>query len=112
MTKAPVEVIRRYGRRYLLERPQDDTITDGYAVKNAPKKLNIFAHAQPLSPKELRNLAPGQNASDWRNLWSIDEVFLRDRIHIDGKIFTLQTEATWSEGGFWHATVSRVIDRL
>lgn len=106
------DVIRFRSQPYTVQRPAAPTVTDGYAIPNTPTTLTITAHVQPLNTKELRNLLPGQNGSDWRNIWSLDLIRLRDRILIEGRYYTLQSEATWTQGSFWHAQVVYVLDTL
>lgn len=106
------DVIRFRSQKYTVQRPTAPTVTDGYAIPNTPTTVTIDAHVQPLDTKELRNLPPGQNGSDWRNIWSLQLIRIRDRILIEGNYYTLQSEATWVQGAFWRAQVVRVMDQL
>jgi hypothetical protein len=104
-----------YRRSYDIprRRPAADTITDGYAIPGAPTSDTIFGTVQPLSGKELRNLPPGQNALDWRNVWSLDELFLRDQLTIEGVTYVVQQVDPWQiDGQYWKAQACRVADRL
>jgi len=104
------DVIRRRGRNYTVSRPGSPTITDGYAVAGTPTAITVFAHVQPLSGEELRNLPPGQNATDWRIVWSIEELQLRDVITIDGDTYSVQRLMPWQD--HWQAHVTKVRDTL
>ena len=87
---AVVDVVRSRVKTLALERPGATVNTDGFATKAAPVVSTIEAHAQPLSPKEIRDLEPGQNATDWRNIWSEEEMFLSDVITSLGKKYTIK----------------------
>jgi hypothetical protein len=62
--------------------------------------------------EQLRNLPPGQNSSDWRNVWSMQQLLIKDRIQIDGQWFIVQREEEWVEGQFWHGQASIIRDTL
>jgi hypothetical protein len=104
------DVIRRHGRTYSVSRPGVVTVTDGYAIPGAPATITVFAHAQTLSGEELRNLPPGENSADWRIVWSLDELQLRDKITIDGDAYSVQRISPWP--AHWQANVSKVRDSL
>jgi len=106
------DVVSRHSKRYTVHRPTPATVTDGFAVAATPDTFVVKAHVQPLSPKELRNLEPGQNGSDWRNVWCLSLLKLRDRIKIESQWYTVQREETWVEGEFWHVQVVRAMDTL
>lgn len=108
---AVVDVIRRRGRTRIVERPSQATLVDGYAVPGTPTKHKVFATDQPLSGAEIRNLPPGQNATDWRNVWSDAELKLLDSIVLSDGNYTVERLMQWAEGVFWHVQVVRVRDQ-
>lgn len=103
------DVIRRRGRPYTVQRPTV-TYTDGYALPGTPVSLTIFAHVQTLSGEELRNLPPGQNSSDYRIVWSLNELNVRDIITIDAETYTVQRVSPWPN--HWQGVVTKVRDTL
>lgn len=107
-----IDVIKRHGRKLAVQTPKAKTITDGYAIDNGSTQRYVIGTIQPLSPKELRNMPEGQNAADWRNVWSVSELLLRDRVQIDSQWYTVQRVEFWDEGKFWKAQVTRAIDKL
>ena len=107
-------VIIRHQKTVTLSRPSAETVTNGYAVPGTPTvDTSFLAAVQPLSPKELRNLPPGQNASDWRSFWSLSEMKLKDIITApDGNQYVIQSRIYWDDGEFWQAQGSKVHDTL
>jgi len=99
---AIVDVIRKRVRTATLSRSAAAVITDGYAAPGAATTSEIDVHDQPLTPEEIRNLPPGQNATDWRNIWSETQLILRDRVTVGGKTYTVQRDEFWREGPFYH----------
>ena len=87
------------------------TVTDGYGIPGTPSKIKVIATDQPLSGVEIRNLPPGQNASDWRNVWSDTELNVLDRITLRDGDYTVERLLPWYEGVFWHVQVVRVRDQ-
>lgn len=100
---AVVDVVRARATTLQVERPGGTVNTDGFATKAAPVISTIEVHAQPLSPKEVRDLAPGQNATDWRNFWSEEEIKISDVITSVGKKYTIKRVEFWPEGEFYRA---------
>lgn len=107
-----VDVIRRRVTPHTLTRPGAHAIVDGIATPAAGSDITIDAYSQPMSPKELRNLPPGQNAGEWRNVWTEDSIKIRDVITINGNGFTVQRVSVWEEGPFTIANVNRIEDVL
>lgn len=103
-------VIRRHQEAVTLTRPGAETVVGGYAQEGTPGAFTIQAVVQPLQPKELRNLPPGQNATDWRNVWSLVELRIKDQITILGETFVLQNAVSWQQGGFYQAQGVKVSD--
>ena len=100
---AVVDVVRARAKPLQLERPGATINTDGFATKGAPVVSTIEAHAQPLSPQEVRDLEPGQNATAWRNIWSEEEMRVSDVITSLGKKYTVKRIEFWPEGNFYRA---------
>ena len=107
-----VDVIKRRAKPYNLTRLGTPTIVDGIATPGTPTVTEIQAVQQPMTAKELRNLPPGQNAGEWRNIWSEDEMKLTDTISINGLTFTVQRVALWEDGPFYIANANRTEDVL
>jgi len=107
-----IDVIRSRAQTYQLIRPGTATLNQGYAVEAAPTIIPTDAHIQPLTPKQIRDLPPGQNATDWRNIWSEQEMRISDRITENGVTFTVKTIEYWEEGQFYHATAVITLDTL
>lgn len=107
-----VDVIRKRAKKLPLERPGVAVRNEGYASEGPPDPLTISAHAQPLSPKEIRDLPPGQNATDWRNIWSEEEMIFSDRITSEGKKYTVKRIEYWPEGPFYRAAAVKTEDVL
>jgi hypothetical protein len=106
-------ITRRAKKRPVLRPPVGPrTVVDGYQAPAQPSTFDANIYPQPLSHREVRNLPEGQNASDWRTLWSDKELKLLDRVNVDGDFFTVESVAKWPEGNFWIAHAVRVIDRL
>src|SRR5215208_4450917 len=97
------DVIRRRGDNIQISRPGSITVTDGYAIPAADSTVTVFGVVQPLSGEEIRNLPPGENSVDWRNVWATTEIRVRDRLTADGMLFTIQKIEDWNAapGGFW-----------
>lgn len=94
-------------------RPGTATRSGGYAKPGTPTTKTILAHVQPLSPKEIRDLPPGQNAIDWRNFWSTtDELLIKDSITTGGITYRLKSVIFWDEGEFWQGQGSKVSDTI
>jgi len=100
---AVVDVVRARAKTLQLERPGVSVVSDGFATKGAPVITTIEAHAQPLSPKEIRDLEPGQDATVWRNIWSEFEMRISDEITSAGKKYTIKRVEYWEEGLFYRA---------
>ena len=100
---AVVDAVRARTKTLQLERPGITVNTDGFATKAVPAVSTIEAHAQPLSPKEVRDLEPGQNATAWRNIWSETEMKVSDVITSSGKKYTIKRVEYWEEGLFYRA---------
>lgn len=107
-----VDVIRRRVQKYDLTRPGADAFVDGIGTPGAGTVTEIDAYQQPMTPKELRNLPPGQNAGEWRNVWTEYAVKLKDQIDINGLTFTIQKVALWEDGIFYIANANRAEDAL
>lgn len=106
---AVADVIRRRTQQVTLSRPSAAVITDGYAAPGTPTVSTIAAHVQPLQPQEVRDLPPGQNATDWRNVWSETELKINDQVTVDGLVLTVKRDEFWKEGTFYRvqATITR-----
>lgn len=106
------DVIRRRGGPITITRPVPLTVVDGYVLASGPAPtVTVIGTIQPLSGQELRNLPPGQNAIDWRSVWALSEIKLRDRITVDGQLFTIEHIDDWAAaGGFWRGQAVRVKD--
>lgn len=100
---AVVDVVRARAKTLQLERPGVTVNTDGFATKAAPAVSTIEAHAQPLSPQEIRDLEPGQDSTEWRNIWSEEEMRISDVITSLGKKYTIKRIEYWPEGEFYRA---------
>jgi hypothetical protein len=109
---AAVDVIRRRGRQVIVNRPRAPVVTNGFLVDADPQRFKLTVVEQPLSGEELRNLDPGQNALDWRNVWADGELALRDTLELADGIYTVQRLLPWIEGKFTHAQVARAVDEL
>ncbi len=107
-----IELIRRRAKSYTLTRPGTATIVDGIATPPAATNIDIEAVQQPMTAKELRNLPPGQNAGEWRNIWSEYEMKLADMITINNLPFTVQRVTLWEDGPFFIANANRTEDVL
>jgi hypothetical protein len=84
-----------------------------YLKKGTPATTTIQAHVQPLSPKEIRDLPPGQNAIDWRNVWSTtDDLLIGDIITVGGISYRLKSAIYWEEGEFYQGQGSKVSDTI
>ena len=108
---AVIEVIRRRAVTLSIQRPVAAVITDGFAVPGTPQVVTVRGYHQPLSPREVRNLPPGQDASDWRNIWSEDEVLIRDRVTLGAEVFTVERVERWPEGPHWKSQAVIVKDQ-
>ncbi len=89
------------------------TISGGFGQAGTPTTTTIQAHVQPLSPKEIRDLPPGQNAIDWRNFWSTtDDLVIDDVIAVNGISYRLKNAIFWEEGEFYQGQGSKVSDTV
>jgi len=111
---AVVEVVRVRAKPCIRERPGATVRNEGYAAKGTPVPTDIQAHIQPLSAQEIRDLPPGQNAIDWRNIWSESDLALNDRITraTGGDTFTVKRTEYWEEGQFYRAAAVIVRDTV
>ena len=109
---AVVDAVRSRAKTLVLERPGVTVNIDGFATKAAPTVSTIEAHAQPLSPQEVRDLPAGQNSTDWRNIWSEEEIILSDVITSLGKKYTIKRVEYWEEGLFYRAQGVKTEDNL
>jgi len=100
---AVVDAVRSRVKTLVLERPGATVNIDGFASKADPSTSTIAAHAQPLSPQEIRDLPAGQDATGWRNIWSEEQMFLSDVITSLGKKYTIKRVEYWPEGEFYRA---------
>jgi len=75
-------------------------------------KPKITAVVQPMSKRELRNVPEGQNALDWQSIWSIERIYLKDKIKINCDYYEIQKVAYWAEGEFWAGSAVKVEDEL
>ncbi len=106
-------VIIRRQKAVSRSRPGAAIRAGGYAKKGIPTVTTIQAHVQPLSPKEIRDLPPGQNAVDWRNVWSTtDDLLINDTITTGGVSYRLKNAIFWEEGEFYQAQGSKVSDTI
>ena len=106
-------VIIRRQKSVQRSRPGAEVNLAGYIQKATPTTTTIQAHVQPLSPKEIRDLPPGQNAIDWRNIWSTtDDLLVNDVITTGGIAYRLKSAIFWEEGEFYQAQGSKVSDTL
>lgn len=106
-------VIIRRQKSVTRSRPGAVTISDGKGQKASPSVTIIQAHVQPLSPKQIRDLPPGQNAIDWRNVWSTtDDLLINDVILSKGISYRLKSAIFWEEGEFYSAQGSKVSDTI
>lgn len=105
-------VIRTRAIDYTVNRPIAPTNDKGYLTPGSSTALTLKSHVQPLTFQQIRNLKPGQNASDWRNIWSLSEIKLLDSYIIEGSTFTVERQEYWKEGGFYKAQATRVRDTL
>lgn len=92
-----VDVIKRNAKSYVLTRPGTDAITDGLKVPGATTDIDIEAVIQQMTPKELRNLPPGQNSGEWINIWTETLVKMRDQVTYGGVLYTIQRVAFWED---------------
>ncbi len=106
------DVIRRRVKKYNLTRRGTGAIVDGISTPGATFVLEIDAHQQPMTAKELRNLPPGQNSGEWRNVWTEDNIRITDQIDIAGLIFTVQRVTLWDDGPYYLANVNRTEDTV
>lgn len=107
-----VNVIRRRVKKYNLTRAAVPTIVDGISTPGTPTTTEIDAYQQPMTAKELRNLPPGQNSGEWRNIWSEIQMKLTDVMDINGLPFTVQKVVLWEEGPFYIANANHTEDVL
>ncbi len=107
-----VDVIRRRGRKYNLIRRGVATIVDGIATPAADVITPILAYHQPMTAKDLRNLPQGQNAGEWRNVWTEYAAKLTDKIDLNGIPYTVQRIALWQDGPFYILNVNYTEDVL
>lgn len=106
-------VIIRRQKPVQRSRPGVETNVGGFIQKATPTTTTIQAHVQPLSPKEIRDLPPGQNAIDWRNVWSAtDDLLINDVITVGGISYRLKSAIFWEEGEFYHGQGSKVSDTI
>jgi hypothetical protein len=106
-------VIIRRQKPVQRSRPGAETNVGGFIQKATPTTTTIQAHVQPLSPKEIRDLPPGQNAIDWRNVWSTtDDLLINDVITTGGISYRLKSAIFWEEGEFYHGLGSKVSDTI
>lgn len=107
-----VDVIRRRVKKYPLIRRGAAALVDGISTPAASTTIRIDAYQQPMSAKELRNLPPGQNSGEWRNVWTEYAIKLTDQITINGLNFTIQRVALWEDGSFFIGNANRTEDVL
>ena len=106
-------VIIRRQKSVQRSRPGSDVKTGLYIAKGTPTITTIQAHVQPLSPKEIRDLPSGQNAIDWRNIWSTtDDLLINDVITVGGIAYRLKSAIFWEEGEFYQGQGSKVSDTI
>ena len=107
------DVIRRRQINVTLSRPASKAVSKGFAQPATLTTSTIKAHVQPLSPKEKRDLPPGQNAIDWRNFWSyLSDLKINDRITTGGVTYLIKNVIFWDEGEFYQAQGSKVSDTI
>jgi len=109
---AAVDVIRRRVKTYSLNRRGPAVRIDGIAQPGTPVITDVLAYHQPMSPKELRNLPPGQNAGEWRNVWTEYPIKLTDIITLSGIAFTIQKVELWEDGPFHIGRANYTEDEL
>ena len=107
-------VIIRRQKPVQRSRPGTETNVGGYIQKPTPTTTTIQAHVQPLSPKQIRDLPPGQNAIDWRNIWTVEpnDILINDVITSGGIAYRLKSAIHWEEGEFYQGQGSKVSDTL
>ncbi len=106
-----VDVIKRRVKKYDLIRKGPPVIVDGISSRPTTT-TEIDAYHQPMSPKELRNLPPGQNSGEWRNVWTEYPVKLTDEIDLNGILFVIQKAELWEDGPFYIANAVYTEDVL
>lgn len=107
-----LDVIRRRVKKYNLTRRGIGALVDGISTPAASIIIKIKAHQQPMTAKELRNLPPGQNAGEWRNVWTENDIRITDQIDICGLTFTVQRVTLWEDGPFFVANANRTQDTI
>lgn len=107
-------VIIRRQKSVQRSRPGAESNIGGFIQKATSITTTIQAHVQPLSPKEVRDLPPGQNAIDWRNIWTIEpsDLLINDVITVGGISYRLKSAIYWEEGEFYHGQGSKVSDTI
>ena len=107
-------VIIRRQKAVQRSRPGTEANVGGFIQKATPTTTTIQAHVQPLSPKEIRDLPPGQNAIDWRNVWTVEpnDILINDVITAGGIQYRLKGAIFWEEGEFYQGRGSKVFDTI
>lgn len=105
-----VDVIKRRATPYTLTRPSTPTIVDGISTPGTPGSVEIEAYAQQMTAKQLRDLPPGQNAGEWINIWSEDELKNSDEIPFRGVNFTIKRVSLWEDGPFYIGNAVHTFD--
>ena len=107
-----VDVIKRRAKPYTLTRPTTPTIVDGISTPGTPASIDIMAVIQTMTPKQVRNLPPGQNSGEWVNIWTESVIKINDKVSFRSVNFSVQRVALWEDGPFYIANATYTEDVL
>lgn len=98
---AILNVISRRAVEVKVTRPGSVSTLDGYRSTSAATEFETEVTIQPMTAKDLRNVPEGQNALQWFTVWGPDELRVKDQIHFNDVIYTVQRAKERIEGGFF-----------
>lgn len=95
-----IRVIKKYQTEHEIIRFTRDTTgydDNGIADPNISVRDSIKGHHQPLGKgKLIRSLPEGERSEDVKKWWTLEETNEKDKIIIDGVIYTVNAVAKWA----------------
>lgn len=99
---------------YVVTRPSPDAYVNGVRVDGGSTTFDLPAGVQPISGQDLKSVAEGEHADDYRAIFCEVELRTRsatseaDRIEIDGESFVIvQVKKRAVISDYWRAVATR-----
>lgn len=115
MTSSLPALIEKMGKAHTVKRPAETTYVNGRAVTGVVTTLEVKAHFQPMTGRELQRLPEGERSKEMRVGWTAEplrssgEEGQSDVVEIEGDDWEVSRVEDWSEsGGFYRLYVTRV----